>query len=51
MSSPNYMNLLAMSCMGRVTHPSGVLTNSPLEVLATSAMLSDGETAVENLKA
>ena len=40
-----------MSCMGWVTHARGVLANPTLEVLATSAMLSDGESAVENLKA
>ena len=45
------MDLLAMSGMVGVAHSVGVLTDSPFEVLAASAMLSDGETAVENLKA
>ena len=45
------MNLLAMTRMGWVAHASGVLANPTLEILATSAMLSDGESAVENLKA
>ena len=51
MSSPNYMNFLAMSCMVGVAHPVGVLTNSPLEILALSEVSCDCETAVENLKA
>tara|TARA_B100001123_G_scaffold137922_1_gene160226 strand:+ start:1814 stop:1969 length:156 start_codon:yes stop_codon:yes gene_type:complete len=51
MSSPNYMNLLAMSCMVGVAHPVGILTDSTLEILATPKVLSDTETAVENFKA
>jgi len=45
------MDGLAVSCMGWVTHPIGVLTDSPFEVTALPVVLSDLETAVENLKA
>ncbi len=44
------MNWLAMPCVLWVTHTLGVLANPTLEVLASSVMLSDGETAVEYLK-
>ena len=48
---PNYMNRLAMPCVLWVTHPLGILADSTLEILATSAMLSYGKPAVENLQA
>ena len=45
------MDGFAVSSMRWVAHTLGVLANPTLEVLATSAMLGDVETAVENLKA
>ena len=45
------MNFLAMSCMVGVAHSVGILTDSPLEILALPVVLGDTETAVENLKA
>tara|TARA_Y100000310_G_C20584004_1_gene764473 strand:- start:331 stop:462 length:132 start_codon:yes stop_codon:yes gene_type:complete len=43
------MDCFAVCGMVGVTHASRILADPTLEVLATSAMLSDGETAVENL--
>jgi hypothetical protein len=45
------MDRLAVSCMGRLSHASGVVANPTLEILALSVVLGDTETAVENFKA
>ena len=50
MSSPNHMDRFAVSCVVGTAHGRGVLANPTLEVLATSAMLGDVETAVEYLE-
>jgi hypothetical protein len=45
------MDGLAVSCMRWRSHAVGVLANLTLEVTALPVVLSDLETAVENLKA
>ena len=45
------MDWLAVSCVVGTAHGIGILANPTLEVLPTSVMLGDVETAVEYLKA